>query len=97
MAGTERQRAAQIAGQRLVPELCARLVDEFYDSDEHRRDPLSRVQSVADRFAGAVQESGDDRIYSGVGRESGDHPDLSDRLHFVQQAHWCDCRAVLPL
>ena len=97
VAGNERQRSAPVAGQRLVFKLCTGIVDELFDPDEHRRDPLPGVQSFAGRIVGSVQGPGGDRICSGAGGESGNHSGLSDRADFVQQADWCDCRFVLPV
>ena len=97
VVGAERQRSAPVAGQRLVFKLCTRIADEFFDPDEHRRDSLLGVQSVAGGTVGSVQGPGGDRICAGVGSESGDCFGLSDRADFVQQADWRDCRTVLPI
>ena len=97
VVGAERQRSAPVAGQRLVFKLCTGIADELFDPDEHRRDSLLGVQSVAGGTVGSVQGPGGDRICAGVGSESGDCFGLSDRADFVQQADWRDCRFVLPV
>ena len=95
VAGNERQRSAPVAGQRLVFKLCTGIADELFDPDEHRRDSLPGVQSVAGGITGSVQGSGGDRICAGAGSKSCDYSGLSDWTNFVQQADWRDCRTVL--
>lgn len=97
VVGAERQRSAPVAGQRLVFKLCTRIADEFFDPDEHRRDSLLGVQSVAGGTVGSVQGPGGDRICAGAGSKSCDYSGLSDWTNFVQQADWRDCRVVLPI